>query len=86
MRALIVAAFAALALSGCSIVTPKLDELTGTTLAERCADYEATLATLELLLLEGVELNDRQNAEYRIAYAFVTAKCRVPAPADMDRG
>ena len=38
-----------LLLGACSAITPKLNESTGTTLAQRCADYKAFVASLRLL-------------------------------------
>lgn len=43
------AVFLVLALSACSAITPKLNETTGTTLEQRCADYKAGLAAAKLL-------------------------------------
>ena len=39
MRAIILALTAAVALSGCALVTPVVDDLTGTTIDQRCPGY-----------------------------------------------
>lgn len=77
MRALIT--FATLAfLGGCSsVLTPTLDETTGTTLAQRCVDYRTTVASYEALRDEGNELSGVENAAYEAAKAFLIAYCPV---------
>lgn len=50
MRHLIVAAAAALLLTGCAAAERYVDERTGTALEERCLVYEYELTRLELLL------------------------------------
>ena len=51
-----------------SVLSPKLDEATGTTLAQRCVDYRATMATLAVA---GGQLNPA----YIAAASFVAANC-----------
>lgn len=66
-----------LVLGACtSVVTPKLDEQTGTSLAQRCVDYRAVIATYE-------QLGELDHPAYIAAKGFVVANCPVlqPAPA-----
>lgn len=46
----------------------QLDESTGTTFAQRCANYRATLATLDAA-------GKTDSTEYAIAKAFVEGNC-----------
>jgi len=64
---------AAIVLAGCSAITPKLDEATGTTKAQRCVDYRGFLATA-LTLQEAAPTESRAEriAMYR---AFIQANC-----------
>lgn len=66
-------AVAAVALIGCSAVTPKLDEATGTSKAQRCVDYRGFLATaLTLQETSPSEARAERIAMYR---AFIAANC-----------
>ena len=49
MRAFILAAGAAVALSGCTLVTPAIDQATDTMLAQRCETYRVELDNARLL-------------------------------------
>lgn len=71
MRTLTILALAALA--GCAAATPVLDQQTGTTLAQRCIDYRATMAALEVA-------GETDSTGYIIAKAFVVANCPPPVP------
>lgn len=76
----VLAALAILALGACtSVVTPKLDERTGTTLAQRCVDYRATVATYEAL-------GELDHPVYIAAKGFVAANCPLPPPPPVGDG
>lgn len=80
MRLLAIAALALLA-SGCtSVLSPRIDDVTGTTLEQRCVDYRASLASLELVLATR-ELSEAERARYDVVGAFVNANCPVSVPA-----
>lgn len=49
MRAIMFAVVAAVALSGCALVTPVVDDLTGTTIDQRCPTYEAELERARII-------------------------------------
>ena len=49
MRAIILSAVAAVALSGCTLVTPAIDQATDTTLEQRCETYRVELDNARLL-------------------------------------
>ena len=49
MRTAIASILAAVALSGCALVTPVVDDLTGTTIDQRCPAYEAELARARII-------------------------------------
>ena len=79
-----------LALSGCGYVTPKLDETTGTTLAQRCGAYQAAITMREAAVKSGQDLtgHDLEALQYlRIIRdmtcvpAEAVAAGSVPAPA-----
>lgn len=64
--------------TGCtSILTPRIDQATGTTLAQRCIDYRLTMATTEqaLTLAEDEEAKARAQLAYDTARAVVDAYC-----------
>ena len=70
---ILVTLVAALIIAACSAITPKLDEHTGTTKAQRCADYQGFLAAAL-----AVQANTPTEARAaRIAYykAFIGANC-----------
>lgn len=50
MRALLLAAVAAVALSGCETVSDTISDQTGTTLAERCERYQTELDLLRAIV------------------------------------
>lgn len=66
-------AIACLALAGCSVASQRLDETTGTTKAQRCADYQGFLAGA--LAVQAQSPSEDRAA--RIAYyrAFILANC-----------
>ena len=57
-----------------SFISPKIDEQTGTTLAQRCVDYRASLASYELVRKDR-ELSEAEAAAYAVIKAFVVANC-----------
>ena len=66
-------------LGACSTVTSKLDEKTGTTLAERCAlDYIPALAAAKVAAQQLGATPDRQ-ARIEFYDALVTAHCTAAA-------
>jgi hypothetical protein len=72
LLALLVGAFI---LTGCAaFLTPKLDDTTGTTLDERCLDYQATKVVLEVRKEQG-ELNDTEEALLDFYKAAVDLYC-----------
>ena len=63
------------ALGACtSIITPKISEHTGTTLAQRCVDYRASVAAYEALKVQR-ELSEAENAFYLAASGWVAVNC-----------
>lgn len=76
MKKFVVALLAAIVVAACSacssVVTPKLDERTGTTLEQRCVDYRATITAMEML---DRELTEAEQAAYVLAVTWVTANC-----------
>lgn len=65
-----------LLLGACSAATGKLDEETGTTLAQRCVDYRASLVAMDAA-------GESESEAYAMLKAFVAAYCPLePAPAD----
>ena len=65
---------AAMALAGCAAVTPRLDAVTGTTLAERCGNYRASLAALDAMRADR-DLTESE-ANRRLAYqAIIDGAC-----------
>jgi len=70
---LIIALLVFVAASGCSAVSQKLDDTTGTTLAQRCADYRGFLASA--VALQEVRPTEAR-AERIVAYrSFISANC-----------
>lgn len=69
------ALLAALALSACtSVVTPKIDDLTGTTLEQRCVDYIATVRAYDAVSVSRV-LDPWESAAVMGAKLFLANKC-----------
>lgn len=57
-----------LLLVACSAVSPRIDEGTGTTLAQRCVDYRASLAAMDAA-------GESDTDAYAFLKAFVTVNC-----------
>lgn len=64
----------AVLLGACSsVVSPRLDEYTGTTLAQRCVDYRASMVAMEAA-------GETGSTAYMLAQTWVMANCPVVAP------
>lgn len=75
--------FVLLAIAGCSIATQKLNEHTGTTLAQRCADRQAFIAGVDIALANGTQVADDVMTLYGAYKAFVSAYC-LPSASTAD--
>lgn len=73
MRPVLAVSAVALLAACTSVITPKLSENTGTTLAQRCVDYRATVAAYEAV-------GELDNPAYVLAKGFVVANCPLPPP------
>ena len=70
----------AVIMAACSVITPRLDEATGTTLAQRCVDYRAAVAAYTAISMQR-ELSEAEAAFKIAAESFVTVNCPVvPTP------
>lgn len=75
MRNYVVAFLGAMVLAGCSsVLSPRIDEATGTTLAQRCVDYRATLAAYDAASVER-ELKPEELAVVSVLRGWVAANC-----------
>ena len=61
-----------------SFLTPKLDEITGTTKAARCVDYQTFLASA--VALQAVSPTDARKERIVLYRLGVEANCPVAAP------
>lgn len=61
-------------LAGCAALTPRLDDLTGTTIGERCVDYRGSVAALDLARASR-DLTDSEQSRRNIYQAFIDEKC-----------
>ncbi len=65
---------AVLLLAGCAAISPRLDDLTGTTLDQRCADYRAAVSALDLIRASR-DLTDSEQTRRNIYEAFIAGSC-----------
>ena len=63
----------ALLLMGCSAVTSKLDDATGTTKAQRCVDYQGALATA--VALQSAKPTPGRAERITFYRVFIEANC-----------
>ncbi len=63
----------ALALTGCSLATAKLDDATGTTKAQRCVDYLLFLSAA--LLVQETSPTESRAARIKGYRMFIAANC-----------
>ena len=90
MRALILAAgatVAAVALGGCTLVTPAIDQATDTTIAERCAAYRTELDFHRAALTAAQAIGSPKVAAIAAAIVsletfMVESRCPLPAPEE----
>lgn len=75
MRQYFIVALTALALVGCSsLLTPTIDEQTGTTLAQRCVDYRASLAAYDVAS-QNRELSEAETVAVTVLRTWIAANC-----------
>ena len=60
-------------LGACTALSSQLDEKTGTTLAQRCVDYRATLAGI--LVLQATSPTDDREARISVYKALIDTYC-----------
>ncbi len=64
-----------LILGACSVATQQLDQRTGTTKAQRCADYQGFLAAA--VALQEASPSDARGERIKYYRAFIAANCEV---------